>query len=522
MTPSADVPGFGKPLQLTPRDVETTAATTNMMAKLGITSDSLEKPFSQMGIEDTWKYKSSSCNPTLKMLSSLRMSEGETKEESEKWTDFFNQLVGSLPPNIKKAYAHQLSLPAEERSQNFNAMQDALEMTASALFWLDTASSVDEKSSVNAEQTAANDGLLNLAKFTVSAQGSEMLTALDAFLQGIGHNDPNFDGLSNATNQTKELMQGFQSLVSKGNAATKEEWAQLAESLGKLSAQVQGISLGDKLQSLGPLLATMALIADAGSLNNGAASLMLGLGIGLIGIDSSPNQGGVLSPAAQAALHSLAETLSSTVMPNGVNGKFLEQLLTVGLMGIASLESLTKNERSGFALELALSLALGFGLLDTVSSEVAKAGGASERSLPQASALLSAISLLFLTHVIGKENSNAGVTIAEGLHASFADLLDELGEFVTTQRAEGNIGGPEANKVDIAIQKGRIALGQEDYDGLLAATGDIEQAFEAGSSKTDQAWKNQQEALKQFMDILIVAGTMMQKESGSRTSVVQA
>jgi hypothetical protein len=522
MTPSADLPGFGKPLQMTPRDLEMTAATTNMMAKLGITSDSLEKPFSQTDLDATWKYKSSSSNPSLKMLSNLRMGEGETTGADEKWTNFFNQLVDSLPPNIKRAYAQQLSLPSEERSQNFSAMQDALEMAASTLAWLDTASSVDENSSDNVKLTAANEGLVNLAKFTVSVQGSEMLNALDALLQNIGHNDPNFDGLSNVTNQTKELMQGFQSLVSQGNAATKEEWAQLAESLGKLSVQFQTVSLGDKLQSLGPLLATMALIADAGSLKTGAASLMLGLGIGLIGIDSSPNQGGMLSPSVRAALHSLAETLSSTVMPNGGNGRFLEQLLTVGLMGIASLDSLTKSERSGFTLELALSLLVGSGLLDTVSSGIAKAGGANERSLPQASALLSAISLLFLTHVIGKDNSNVGVTIAESLHATYADLLDEVGEFLTTQRAKGNITSSEASKVDIAIQKGRIALGQEDYDGLLAATMDIEHAFDAGSTKTDQAWKSQQESLKQFMDVLIVAETLMHKESGSRTAIVQA
>lgn len=516
MTPSADIPGFGRPLQPSITERETTAFTTNMMAQLGIAKDSLEMPFSKTDWEATWKYKSSSNNPTLAMLTRLRVG-GERAEGSDdkRWNELFNKLVDSLSEKVRTAYLKQSRLPEEERSPNFESMEKALELAASAFLFLENAR-MEEKSKLLEEQMTAYEEMLDQAETAVTVTGQNIFSMLKKALLKMGHNDPNFDGLMKIVSQAEALLDIFQALVAKGNEADKERWGQLATALERLSLQIEEISLGNKLQMIGPNIAAMTLVAQASALQTGSSALMLALGIAQIGIGSSSEQGGLISPLLKSGLGEFV-TAMTKLMPYSKGGskEFLLQLLTIASLGIAAIGTLISRKQDGFTLELVLNLAVDLGLLDVMSSALAKAGGASEKTLPQASAIISFAALLMLIHVVAKNDNKIGLALAAGLHKPLTDRLEAVGQFFENQTS--------GNKMSIAVQTVRIALEQEDYENVLQALEPIEQVLRSEKQeKLDQAWKAQQESLKQFIDILSIAKSLMQIEKRSSTNIMQA
>lgn len=514
MTPSADLPGFGKPFMPTVSEQQGTAATQNTLLTLDITTDTLSKPMTQKGWDTKWKYQSSASNPSIAMLAHFRLPGDAADVDDPNLLDSFSQLVNQLPDDVRSDYLKQSALPASQRNPSYNEVDKVLWLAAKAMALLGSPPALNEKNTANIGQTPQN----------AAALGSQVLSSVTAFLEDIGHSNLNFDDLMNVTNSMGTLLGDFTTLAAAGDKAPKEDWANLAKDFTSLNTQLQGKSIGNDLQMLLSTVAAMTLFANASALTSGSGALLIGLSIAQIGIGNS-GSGGMVSPLVKNVIDNLAAVLSATSMPNGNSGskQLLSLLLTGAFMGSASLAATTNNEVDGFGLGLILKLAGGSGLLDAFNSAIARAGGADGKTAPAASNMIGASALLFLIHSIAKEHSDVAASLLEELHAALADQLDSAELFMATHLADETISGKVAHRVNVGLEKCRAALEADDYDALLQATADLEHtiAAESGGSQHDKAWDKQQKTLKDLTAMLHGAGMTLHQETTSSTNIVQ-
>lgn len=172
---------------------------------------------------------------------------------------------------------------------------------------------------------------------------------------------------------------------------------------------------------------------------------------------------------------------------------------------------------NGFSAELAFKIAMGSGLLNTLCTSIAKAGGASDSTAPTAARLIESAAVLYFLHAVGKENSAYGITLVEGVHAPLADLLDHVEQHVSRELTEGALPSGMTQTLNVGIQKCRMALENEDYDALLQSTAEVEKELETASEaqKPDKAWQRQQNAIKELVTIIRGFRVLMRAQAGS-------
>lgn len=335
MTPSADLPGFGRPIQ--PTVQENQSALQFMRQYLDISPDTLSQPMTRTGWDTKWKYQSNASNPSIAMLGTLRVAGEGVDKTDPKWIAAFNQLLDALPEDVRTAYGVQSRLSADERSSAFVGLNDALGLVAEIMVWLENTPPLSG---------APNTALFQQAQQGVLAHGDATLDYVKEYLESVGHANPNFDALMSMTSSLGALLGDFKTLTAAGSKASPQSWEQLANDLKMLEGQMQGKSLGNSLQALLPMLSAMTLMANAAALKTGSPSLMVSLGIAQMGMNGST---GMLSPVSQHMANSLSDALSDSLMPNGSIGNetLLSQLLSVGFVGLGALAGVPKGDKEG-------------------------------------------------------------------------------------------------------------------------------------------------------------------------------
>lgn len=204
---------FVKP---TYQQLEATAATKNMQVNLGIMPDTLAVPLSELGKEDTWKYKSSSARPTLAPLHNLRTANPETEaKESNAWQSRYEQIFNELlPEEIRTAIIANRAMAREEQITSLVALEYSLTAVAKAIVFIEAATGVLFTDAAKMRQKI-NEQIDEYVQHNYEKSADEVLSAAKEKMENLGRNDPNYDSLSYYSSLSKE---GLSALSNKEGA----------------------------------------------------------------------------------------------------------------------------------------------------------------------------------------------------------------------------------------------------------------------------------------------------------------
>lgn len=478
---------------LTEKEMEQSASTQVARASIGIVPDSIELAWSQLGMMSLWKYLSTSANPSLVApLINLRTSL-LTKESS--WTEEFNRLLDLLPEHIKARLLLESRLPPEERNSSFAAFDTLLGGIARANVWL-RARMLDATESPMPTQT--NDVLMYAARQGVIAHGNAILQAARSLLDQAGHNLGYYDELSQLISQMQDAANDIEAL-NQPSALTPENKTSLtriASYLDSLSQQLQARFVGDNLLILKPMLEAMSLVTAASVMETGSAYLLIGLSTANVGIDRTDSALGILPKLLGSLRDKISEALSGSLLPKADIGskRLLPLLVTASFVAAMGFMDLVNPNiaKGNFPLQLALNFALHFGLLKGISSGIARACGADDKTQSLGGHILTCTTVLLMIHAVHAKNGNLAAPLIEAMRSDLTSWFNEINQYATETLQYQGISNPQASAAAILIQQARIALEASDYDTAL-------QIF-LDAPKVIQGQDEENDAFKTFYD----------------------
>lgn len=501
---SVTAPGSGSsppggPQQLTALEIELSAATTNLRTQLGVLRDSMEVPFSQLDAAATWKYQSTSSNPTLSPMVRVRTSGTSPRESDKTWTEEFSHLLDLLPEEIKRQLIIESKLPPEERNPAFGALDSTLGAMAKAIVWLKAASKPVD-TSLGQEPFYAH-----VVQQGALANGNAVLTGAHTFMEEQGHNMVHFDGL------TKFVTQIDDGLDLLNRLSNPSDLQIVAKRLESLNTQLNRTYLGDELQILKPMLAALTLVAAAATLNPGTSPLLIGLSAANIGIEKGVEAGGALPPLLTQLRDKLSNGLSP-LLPNASVGsqQLLPLLLTTGLLSTVAFTQLfhPKDTKSALPLTLALHMAISSGIVSGVSSGIVQACGADTKTKTDASNMVACSAVLLMILAAAPDNRSTAVSLTASFHPYLSKLLDNFGSLT------------EPNALAVSVQQARIALQQHDYEGFVQTILDASNLLQA-SDDPETVVRKQMNTFKDFISTVQNALMVKQEQLDNPTGIIQ-
>lgn len=455
----------GRPPIPLPDELDATANKQIMSMMLGITSESVLRPFEEIGQDATWNYKSSANNPTLTMLNRVRVA-GATSESNAAWTATFQLLFNMLPAEVQARLLGESKLPVEERNSAYSALDATLGFTALALSWLDRISHPAELTALTASKFMQYADLPVIARQQLIEQGSSIIQRIQNNLTVSGPNDPNYDTLSGLANKLTVALNDFGILISQGDTAGL---SQLAKELDQLQTQTQGRFLGDNLQTLGPMLWVLNTITAASALNTAAPALLLGLTVASLDLNKT------LLPSSLNGLSTfVSELLLTTALPLADTGSrhLLPLLLNVLLGGAAAL-ALRANPDGLLGLDLGMRLGVTSGVLQGICLGILQACGTDGSMQKTGVELLAGTVILTMLNVLASQNKKAAEHLAESLRQPLTACLQHLTQMMSDP-ALNLPNNVDKNALNVLFQQGELALENGDFevfvDILLAST----------------------------------------------------
>lgn len=471
----------GGPQVPTPRELEASAATAVSKMLMGIMTDSLSKPVSQIDYDATWKYKSTSNNPTLAPMVRVRVSTASTAPPDESWTDAFNSLLDMLPQDLRTRYLAEAKLPPEQRSQAFTSMDNILGKAARFLTWLHAAAQPMDPAQVALTNIDEYKALPKTMSTNAVQFGKELVGDVKKYLNTVGHSSPNFDKLSQANGDLEDLLNNFETLTAQGGDASKTAWANLAKDLEILLQRLNNVSIGDDMQVIRPLTAVMILIAAAAAMENGAAPALLGTSLSSIGLQAPASPMGVMPSSIMRLIKNLSGALLATLDPRSDPGSrsLLPNLISAMWMGGMAASQLSRDKY--FDLDLALRLMNGAGLIKGVSKAIAEIVGISAKDLPIAADIISCSTLLTLIKTVAHDNKSAAISLIRSLSEPLKESLNNISQFITGQLHDLGITDDLANSISVLVKQLKMALDEDNPESFLDtlhAVGTEESGFE--------------------------------------------
>lgn len=511
----------GGPQQMTPLEIELTAATANLRTQLGVLKDSMEVPFSQLDKTATWKYQSTPSNPVLAPLVRVRVGSSAPKETDKTWTKEFNYLLDQLPADLKNQYLVQSKLPYEERSQAFQALDTILGATAKAIVWIKAASKPLE-TSLALENMALYHALPDFVRNGAVVNASTVLESAHDFLNEQGHNMVHFDGLTKFVSQIDSSLNELNRLVNTNKDSSA--FQVLAKNLDILNTQLNRIYLGDDLQILKPMVGALNLVTAASTLDTGAAPLLIGLSVANIGIDKGIEGGGALPPLLAQMRDKISEGLLASLLPNASIGsrQLLPLLVTTALVStVAFMQMAYPDQSKGiFPLELALHMAITSGVVSSVSTGVVQASGANTKTEALASDILACAAVLLMIHTAAPDNRSTAVSLNASLQPYLSRMLDRIEQFTSdTIKAQGS-QNPELRALAVFAQQAKMALQAQDHEGLEQTTLDASSLLKA-SDDQESVVRQQMNDFKNFIATVWNALVVKQEQLDNPTGIIQ-
>jgi hypothetical protein len=194
----------------THRETETTAATEVGKMVLGIVQDSLEIPFSQIGLQNTWKYNSTASNPSIPTLNQMRMVLSFAKGPNTEWTGTFAELMDLLPKDVKERLLNESKLPFEQRDETYGKLDNFLGLMAKGLSWMRGVSTPQDPEKAALTHDKTYKSLPFNAKKGLEPTVSDILKGADGYLEQLATGSQHFDELLKAVNNAKEALGTFE------------------------------------------------------------------------------------------------------------------------------------------------------------------------------------------------------------------------------------------------------------------------------------------------------------------------
>lgn len=197
---------IGGPPSPTALEIEMTASNEAAKMYLGIIPDTLVRPFSDIDKPTTWKYTSTASNPRLASpLHQMRIATSGKKTEDQNWLDRYEHLLDLLPKELREELDLEAKLAADEKDPAFEALQNTLKMTAKGLTWGSMVSQIDPASDLGDANVIHSQFPFRIYE-SMKQTGAEVVVGAKAYLNQIGHREPQFDLLSNYTAQIDEIL----------------------------------------------------------------------------------------------------------------------------------------------------------------------------------------------------------------------------------------------------------------------------------------------------------------------------
>lgn len=200
---------IGGPATPTVYETTTTASTVVAQTNLGITADSLDRPLPQMDAHTLWKYNTNANNPFISPLNRLRIVLEYARKTDAVWTEAFARLVRLIAEETRAELLHEAHLPPEMRNHAYGALDQSLGWMAKIMTWLNQVSRPPTDEQIVLSRTPENTALSSVVMDATVTQGLEIVTGALNYLDQVGPQDPNFDGLTNATNNVGNAITNF-------------------------------------------------------------------------------------------------------------------------------------------------------------------------------------------------------------------------------------------------------------------------------------------------------------------------
>jgi hypothetical protein len=459
---------------------EQTAANETLKTGMGlaITKDTLDLAFYELGGQ-IGRYPANANRPLLPPLISTRSSSGEGEKETS-WKEALSKLINDLPEAVKNDYLAQTALPLDQRNLNFVAFDNVLSMTAMAMTWVANLSGPSATAGIEEENKAANVAMpFTAMEGMIDSAGSTVSKATE-FLDSVGANYPQQDGLRNYTRlagNNLEKMSALMDEVKTSQTIPTDKFAELSEKLSLISQQYSHVHVSDDLSMLGINLSAMASLSAAMALSDTCSPLFfMAMVASTVGLEQQSSATGPIGPALSASINALSSGLSEGLLlkSNDAVQDLLHSIITASLISAVTISSLIKEEALGhipsndpsdvestksFTTELALTLLVRSGVVGSTLSALVETFGlepAKRKYLEQTLNLL-ALGTLFLTAAPKNHPENAA-SLAESMSDVISTPLNALSEWINEGFINQSFDTSAAQSTSIALNQAKIAL----------------------------------------------------------------
>lgn len=494
--------GGGSPTMPSVLEWEQTAGTQQARASIGAIQDPLQLPFSQFDLAATWKFLTTSSNPTLDApLINLRMSL-YTRVSEYSWTEEFDWLLDQIPEPYRERLRARLvdesELPPEERDPSLSTFDRQLGIIARSLVWMYAVSQELDVAGLSTQKNQFQAGLAQNGKIAFG----ELLNGGLSSLNAIGHRLTNYDDAHSVFGQMQGALSQFVALKTLPQPLSAEDKRSLntvVEYLSTLNRQVQGRWSGEDLQIAKPMLEALSLIAAASVTETGSPQLLIGLSVAMIGIDGKDSAAGILSKGFVKLKDAISGLLSSSLLPKADTGsRLLLPLLVTSafLASIGFIDAAQSDAAQGdFSLLLALNFVVSSGLLTAIGTGIVEASGADEKTKQVGGRILASASLLLMIHTVSADNRDLALRLIENEKPYLMSWLNEIEEYASeTWYQEGHQAQGDA--ASLFVQQGRVALEAGDYDAFLQSSLD---ALKILDQEEGGAWENEIKGLRDLI-----------------------
>jgi hypothetical protein len=207
LLPGSSTSATGSPT-LSIYDLELQGATLVARSLMGIMPDSINRPLSQIDAFTLWKYASNASNPSIPMLIRIRVTLKFEGEIQTIWTKAFEELLSYIKAETREAFVRESRLPSELRSSSFASLDRAFGWAATSMSWLSRVAQPMSDDELAVTRTPANLMLPVIATEAANVHGVEVLNQANAFVNTLGHNYRNYDGLTKFMNDINDVLKG--------------------------------------------------------------------------------------------------------------------------------------------------------------------------------------------------------------------------------------------------------------------------------------------------------------------------
>jgi len=300
-------------------------------------SFTLSQPLYTTGSSGELSYRTSSDRPLLdhSLFSTRSLSANLENDSDQTWSSTYDELVQSLPDDIRSALSTEMAKSAAQRNYVYVALNQTLIWTAQTLSQLELVGSAPSVDQTRAIALAMESSALYL--------GYEFSAALQEHYEIEGVNTPYSEVVTGVLAQTnanfklmEKLVENLANLPPDGELSDNDKTnaQDLAKDFHRMSVELSQIP-GNQHGALQSTLDLLSTVTSALSLPvSGSAPLYVQLNASLIGNQSNPS--------VQAVINALTDGMSSTALSgsNQATQNLLNMTLSAvysGLIGIASL-----------------------------------------------------------------------------------------------------------------------------------------------------------------------------------------